>query len=216
MNQSENINELVAALSKAQGKMNPAKFNKTNPHFKNKYADFTSCMEACRTPLSENGLSVMQYCENVHEKMMVVTMLAHSSGQWIKSYLPLKGGSTCQALGSELTYMKRYGLSALLGIVADEDMQLDDDGEEATKTNHEANRAPAVPFEEKKLITAKQVQLLASKLDKCTPDFRANFFVVLQKKFGVSQLETVPFVGVQDCLKMCDDHLAFLTAKRGE
>ena len=127
MNQSEQINELVAALSKAQGKFTPAKFNKVNPHFGNKYADFTSVMEACRAPLSENGLSVMQYCETIQDKLTLVTMLAHTSGQWMKSNLPLMiKGENCQALGSAMTYMKRYGLSAMLGIVADED---DDDGE---------------------------------------------------------------------------------------
>lgn len=86
MNQSENINELVSALSKAQSKMKPATFNKVNPHFRSRYADFTSCMDACREPLSENGLCIMQCIDSISDKTTLVTMLAHSSGQWIKSF----------------------------------------------------------------------------------------------------------------------------------
>ena len=130
MNQTENINELVSALSKAQSKMKPATFNRVNPHFKNRYADFTSCMDACRIPLSDNGLSIMQYCETVNEKLMLITMLAHTSGQWIKSHFPLNPAKMdSQSIGSAMTYAKRYSLSAMLGIVSDEEE--DDDGEAA-------------------------------------------------------------------------------------
>lgn len=130
MNRSEDIKELVGALSKAQGVMVPAKFNKNNPHYKSKYADFTSCMDACRKPLSDNGLSILQFCDTTPDnKLKLVTMLAHTSGQWISSYLPLNDLKTCQSLGSEITYMKRYGLSAMLGIVSDQDEGEDDDGE---------------------------------------------------------------------------------------
>jgi len=130
MNQSENINELVSALAKAQGEMKPAIYNQSQSHFKSKYADFNAIMEACREPLSKHGLAVMQYTDGATADMNLVTMLAHSSGQWIKSALPLiMKQRDCQSLGSAMTYMKRYGLSALLGIVCDEDK--DDDGETA-------------------------------------------------------------------------------------
>jgi len=125
--QSQDIKELVSALSKAQGVMRPAVFNRVNPHFKTRYADFTSCMDCCREPLATNGLSIMQYCETVSDKLMLVTMLAHVSGQWIKSYFPLNPAQmTSQAVGAAMTYGKRYSLSALLGIVSDDE---DDDGE---------------------------------------------------------------------------------------
>ena len=53
--QSENINELAAALSKAQGSMQNAVMNRTNPHFKSKYADLSSVLDAIRAPLSASG-----------------------------------------------------------------------------------------------------------------------------------------------------------------
>lgn len=130
-NQSPDIKDLVTALAKAQGQMRPAVFNKVNPHFKNRYADFNAIIDSCREPLASNGLSVMQYCEYVGDKLMLVTQLCHTSGQWIKSYFPMNPESTkSQALGSALSYSKRYALSALLTIVSDDE---DDDAEECRK-----------------------------------------------------------------------------------
>jgi hypothetical protein len=131
MNRSEDIKELVTALSKAQGVMKPAVFDKVNPHFKSKYASFTSCVEACQKPLADNGLSFMQYCEIIGDKYQLVTMIAHISGQWIKSYFPFNPlDNKIQTLGSTLSYAKRYSLCAMLGIVSDDD---DDDGNTADK-----------------------------------------------------------------------------------
>ena len=148
MNQTEDIKDLVSALSKAQSKMKPATFNRVNPHFKNRYADFTSCMDACRSPLSDNGLSVMQYCETINERLTLVTMLAHVSGQWIKSHFPLNPlKMDSQSIGSAMTYAKRYSLSAMLGIVSDEEE--DDDGEAA----HGRGR----PFHQTRPVNVKRV-----------------------------------------------------------
>ena len=122
------IKDFVSALAKAQGVMKPAVFNKVNPHFKTRYADFTSCMDACRQPLSDNGIAVMQYCETIEGKLNLVTMLAHVSGQWVKSEFPLIASKMdSQGIGSAMTYAKRYNLCGMVGIVADEDV--DDDGE---------------------------------------------------------------------------------------
>jgi hypothetical protein len=127
---SDEIKELVGALAKAQGVMKPAVFNKMNPHFKSRYADFSSCMDACRAPLSENGLAIIQSCETTDGKLNLITMLAHSSGQWMKSEFPIISNKMdSQGIGSAMTYAKRYSLCGMIGIVADEDG--DDDGESA-------------------------------------------------------------------------------------
>lgn len=169
MFRSDDIKELVAALCKAQGAMEPAKFNKKNPHFKSRYADFTSCMESCRKPLSDNGLSVMQYCETSSDnKLKLVTMLAHVSGQWITSALPLNDLKTCQAFGAEITYMKRYGLSAMLGIVADEDADSDDDGESAM--NRQIHTPHQSPYVSPNYITPNQAHFLMGQSMKVTPE----------------------------------------------
>lgn len=127
---SQNINELASALSKAQGKMKAAIKDSTNPHFKSKFSSLNSVWDACREELSKNGLSIIQQIDSASENMVLVTTLLHSSGQWMRSYLPLSNAKqTPQALGSNLSYMRRYGLCSMVGIVSDED----DDGNEASR-----------------------------------------------------------------------------------
>lgn len=190
MNQSENISELVGALSKAQGKMRPAIHNKINPHFKNHYADLASCMEACRLPLSENGLSVMQFVEQKEGNYFLVTMLAHVSGQFIKSFLPLQmKNPTCQALGSELTYLKRYGISAMLGIVADADVADDDDGNRASET---PKKISELPKKEIRTITQEQIKDINDFLTRKSPDFIERFKRFLSTKYNIQFVKDIP------------------------
>lgn len=133
---SEQTQELAAALAKAQGQMTAAKFNRTNPHFKNKYADLSAIIEAVRKPLSDNGLSVTQAIEiNGGGALVLVTTLRHSSGQWTDSHYPLPMNAKPQEFGSALTYAKRYSLSSLVCISADED----DDAEIAQRIEPHVN-----------------------------------------------------------------------------
>ena len=125
---SENINELACALAKAQGEISSAIEDKVNPHFKSSYASLSSIWEACRLPLSKNGLAVIQVMSSENQELVLITTLAHSSGQWIKSILPISNvKATPQALGSAITYMRRYSLAAMVGVAPDDD----DDGNQA-------------------------------------------------------------------------------------
>jgi len=125
--QSEQINELAAALSKAQASITGALKDSANPFFKSKYADLASCWDACRKQLTDNGLSVIQTTDIVADTVVVRTMLAHSSGQWISGILPVKAKDDGpQAQGSGITYARRYALAAMVGLA-----QIDDDAEAA-------------------------------------------------------------------------------------
>lgn len=129
MNKSESINELANALALAQSQIKPAAKDTDNPFFKSKYADLAAIWEVIREPLSKNGLSVSQFVENEGEFVLVTTMLLHKSGQWLSSAMSLKPmKADPQAAGSAATYGRRYGLSAIVGVVAD----IDDDGNAAT------------------------------------------------------------------------------------
>jgi len=122
MYQSEQINELAFALSKAQSEITPAIKDSVNPFFKSKYADLSNVWDACRTPLTKNGLTVIQTMDYKEDKIFLVTTLAHSSGQWIKSILPIiPNKQDAQGIGSAITYMRRYSLAALVGVTTDED-----------------------------------------------------------------------------------------------
>jgi len=129
-NQSQAIGKLAEALAKAQGSMEGAKKDAKNPFFKSEYSTLHSVWAACRAPLSSNGLSVIQTTEG-HEDVTVVTTLCHSSGQWIRGKLSVKPQKTdSQALGSCITYLRRYALAAIVGL-----SPVDDDGESAMSRN---------------------------------------------------------------------------------
>lgn len=122
MNMSPAINELVTALAKAQGKILPALKDKTNPHLKSKYADLSSIWDACRVPLSENGLAVIQTVETRDRELVLITTLAHSSGQWMRGEFPIiTTKMDPQGIGSALTYYRRYSLASIAGVSPGDD-----------------------------------------------------------------------------------------------
>mgnify|MGYP001600513282 FL=1 len=128
MEQSDQLNELAAALSKAQADIKSATKDRSNDFYGSKYATLDAVMEACRTPLASNGLAVVQGATATGETVTVTTMLIHTSGQWIKESLSLvPRDASPQAAGSALTYARRYGLGALVGVTAEDD----DDGNAA-------------------------------------------------------------------------------------
>ena len=135
---SPSIGALAAALAKAQSEMRNPAFDRVNPHFKNRYATLSAHLDAVRGPLSKNGIAIMQ-CVSTPDPswVTVTTILSHSSGEWISSDAGGKSGQNIQQTGSTITYLRRYTLSAILGIVGDED----DDGE-ADRSN-DRTAAPA-------------------------------------------------------------------------
>lgn len=127
MNQSEQVNELFRALSKAQSELRGAKKDSENPFFKSKYADLESVWDAAKNPLADNGLCVAQTMDVLNGEPVVVTTLGHASGQWLRGALPLTMvKKDPQSQGSAITYARRYALAAIVGVV-----QTDDDGESA-------------------------------------------------------------------------------------
>jgi hypothetical protein len=130
MNQSESIANLAKALSIVQGKLTYAVKDSANPFFKSKYADLESVWDACRSLLAENNLCVMQFPgEYLFEgTMCLTTIIAHSSGEWIGQEMSVPVTKPdAQGAGSALTYMRRYALAAVVGVV-----QADDDGNAAS------------------------------------------------------------------------------------
>jgi len=124
---SPTIAALAAALVKAQSALSGAKKDSTNPHFRTAYADLASVWDACRAPLANAGLSVVQLVSSDSAHAIIETILAHSSGEWVSSTLavPLTKADA-QGLGSAITYGRRYALAAIVGVCP-----ADDDGEAA-------------------------------------------------------------------------------------
>ena len=163
MMQSEQTAELSASLAKAQSAMKAAVFNKVNPHFKNKYADLAAVLDAIRKPLADNGLSITQTTEVRGDAFVLVTTLRHTSGQWVAGEYPLPIGATPQQLGSALTYARRYSLSSLACIAADED-----DDAEGARQNGQVSSVPSLK------INAEQLTQLTATLDEVGAD-KAKF-----------------------------------------
>ena len=129
---SESIGALAAALAKAQGQMSNAAKDARNPHFNSRYADLASIVDAQRGPLSANELSVVQVPSTPEAGLVALTtLLLHSSGEWLQSdELRVQARDAGpQAVGSCLTYLRRYQLMALVGIAPDDD----DDAEAAER-----------------------------------------------------------------------------------
>jgi hypothetical protein len=130
MKQSESISELATALSIAQSQIGGAVRSSTNPFFKSSYADLGDVIKAIKEPLAANGLSMIQMpITNLIEKSVgVSTRIIHSSGEWIEGefFLPLTKFDS-QAVGSALSYSRRYGITSILMIP-----QTDDDANAAS------------------------------------------------------------------------------------
>lgn len=135
MEMSNEINEIAAALAKAQaglGKLIASKTGKVEGESKKTgkryeysytYANLADALEACRATLNAEGIAVIQLPATPKGNgIEVTTMLAHSSGQWLRSdplFMPVSGGA--QDVGSAITYGRRYQLLAMVGLAPEDD-----------------------------------------------------------------------------------------------
>jgi ERF superfamily len=144
---SDHLNKLATALTKAQSQIQPAfadaigladEGDDTQAY---RYATLTSVWKAVRGALSKNGLAVVQTCEPGEAgELRLVTTLLHTSGQWISGTAVLSlAAPTPQAYGSALTYARRYGLAAIVGLCVDQD----DDGVGASRPSNRESSVSA-------------------------------------------------------------------------
>ncbi len=138
MKHSDTLGKLGTAVSAMQKALGPAMKDSKSHH--GKYADLGAVWDAARAPLTDNGLSVLQTTRVANEAesvgksgVVVETILLHSSGEWMmgECFYPL-AKSDPQGVGSAITYGRRYGLQAILGITTE-----DDDGNKASFQNGE-------------------------------------------------------------------------------
>ena len=157
MDQSPSIGALAGALTKAQRVFPNVRKTKTatiltksGSKYSYTYADLADVWDAIRAPLTDNGLSVVQAPEMMESGLAIVTTIYHESGEWLSSILVMPTADrTPQALGSAITYLRRYGLCAMLGIVSDEDndaQDRQDDRQPQTQQPRQASvKAPEKP-----------------------------------------------------------------------
>jgi hypothetical protein len=124
------MKNIATALVKAQKEFGPALKTATNPHFRSKYADLASCVEAVMDALNNNGIFLLQKTHDQQNGIMVETVFVHESGEMLNCgnlYFPASKNDA-QGFMSALTYARRGSLMAACGIAPE-----DDDGNAATR-----------------------------------------------------------------------------------
>lgn len=130
--------KLDAALAKVQGDMTAAPKGATNPHFRTSYADLSSIIQAVTDPCSRYGVARYQpVWTNDRGEIVITTRIAHA-GEWAEADLIMPvDKKNAQGVGSAITYGKRYGLAAMLGVAT-----VDDDGNGAAASPPPRRPAP--------------------------------------------------------------------------
>ena len=189
MKSSESIGLIAPAIVKAAADFGPVTKDATNPAFRNRYATLDAIMEQVRPVLAAHGLAVMQgvlHPETDGGRVVgiaVETRLLHLSGEWMASVVVVPVEKpTAQGAGSAISYGRRYGLSAMLGLTAE-----DDDGNSASapkRTEAPAakvarepapgqrlhDRVPTTPVAAMSLAKAETVELKGKRLVDMEPE----------------------------------------------
>jgi len=133
------MKQIAQSFVKAQKAFGPALKTSTNPHFRTKYADLSSCVEAVIDALNDNGIGLIQNIHECPDGVIVETMLIHESGETLTNgrlHVPASKIDP-QGYGSALTYARRYSLMAACGIAPE-----DDDANAASKKKLEVKPEP--------------------------------------------------------------------------
>jgi hypothetical protein len=188
MTHSDSIAKIASALVKAQGELNAVPKDGTNPHFRSKYATLHGIVESTRDTLRKHGLAVVQtFAQTDGTYIDLTTTLLHESGEWLQGTLTMRPSKADpQGLGSAATYARRYALSAILGIVTDDD----DDGNMASAPQADRGlQAKPAPADDKPWLNAvdkkgnltekgfEVVKYLSENADKTLADIRKKYRV---------------------------------------
>ena len=116
--------KIYAKLHEAKKEIGVVKKNAKNPHFKNTYADLNALIDAVEPILLEKGLIMLQ---PIKDGKVYTQIIDIESFDMVESFIDLSPNLTAQALGSQITYYRRYTLQSLMSLQSD-----DDDGQKAS------------------------------------------------------------------------------------
>jgi hypothetical protein len=148
-------------LIKVQSALESVGKSSSNPHFKKKYANLTNILAVVKPALNNNNFFLTQKILIKDSSEVLKTEITHKSGQVLESEAPLNiaDRNNPQKYGSAITYMRRYSLTALLGIEEE-----DDDGQKATQQKVPVDR----PLNPAEIAT---IQKMIDKVSEIDPDF---------------------------------------------
>lgn len=201
MKRSESITELAKSLVKFNSKVTKIAKDAKNPFFKNDYTTLDQIISEVRPILSEVGLSVMQIPGGDGTNVIMTTLLVHESGEWLESepliMKPVKNDP--QAVGSCITYARRYSLQSFLSLNTGED----DDGNGATHGNQKPqtnnNQQQSKPTGQQTPPTPqaisepqkKKINVLVAQAVEKFQSSKEHVYASLYKKEGIGQFKSI-------------------------
>ncbi len=188
---SDKVDIILPLLMKAKQEIGHVKKDSKNPFHKSNYASLNAYIDACEEHLINNGLILLQAGNgSFSEPMIIATLLHPESGQWVKSYFPiLNPKNDSQGFGSSVTYMRRYSIATLLGLVSE-----DDDGETAVgRGKHEQQK--------KKEKTSDDLSKFLEPFDKEDRHLFVEYMGVVMDHFKWSQEECLKKFSSQENIK---------------
>ena len=199
---------IIAALAAALPKLEGAKKNANNPHFKSKYADLGSVINALE-PIKDHGLWFIQISKERDNGACFETVIIHgpSNSQMSmgETFVPADRANA-QGFGSAQTYARRYGLLSAFGLATE-----DDDGNAASQT-------PAKPRQQDKTadaLTDAQWGIISDLIGQTNTDAKA--FCTAFKIKSVKELPAAQFDRARAMLnKKLQQIAAELEASKGQ
>lgn len=185
---SDNCDVVLTRLMKAKQEIGTVKKDSKNPFHKSNYASLNAYIDASEAHLLENGLILVQAGNGSFKEPLIVATLIHpESGQWIKSYLPILNPKLdSQGLGASVTYMRRYSIATLLGLVSE-----DDDGETASgRGKYDQQKKKQTPIQDPE-EDKKNLQKLLDQFEKDDQFLVVEYIQVVMKHFQWNQAECV-------------------------
>ena len=207
MLRSDQIDLVSKALVKAQAKIKHAVKDSVNPHFKSRYSDLASVMEAIREPFAENGLALLQPLSDAADGVKCTTIILHESGQFLGSEMSMRPvRNDPQGLGSCATYLRRYMAQAAAAVASD-----DDDGNAASGRMTNGNQTPNT---QTSAVATPAQSAVAQRLAKAAANAPARAQVVYFSKAEPTHREMiVNFVKSKKALNLLDAMCARMEGK---
>lgn len=178
---------IASALVKAQKAFGPALKQSANPHFKSRYADLATCVEAVIDALNDNGIALVQQTSECDNGVIVETVFIHETGEIYsagKLHVPASKHDA-QGYGSALTYARRYSLMAACGIAPE-----DDDGNAATAAPAARRATPIAPK-----VSALEVETITK-----LAETKGVGLDVICKFYGIASLSELPVAKASEAI----------------
>ncbi|HFU6611231.1 TPA: ERF family protein [Bacillus paranthracis] len=202
MNRSETIAELSKSLVKFNTEVNRIAKDANNPFHKNTYATLDTIIDGVRPILAQHGLSIIQIPSGDGQNVTLKTLLLHESGEWLESddltMKPVKNDP--QAIGSCMTYARRYSLAAFLSLNTGED----DDGNNASRgqdkpknknpRNKNTNTPPKEQQRQAEVANNQRIQAIHAQIRDLAQVYNMEFEetkATVKNNFGIETLKGI-------------------------